>query len=131
MLPDGYFCTSDGRVYRRDADGVLHSKRVFLNNRGYQRVRIGRPHKWYLVHHLVMHYHGTPKPEIAGIAPERIEIGHRDGNGRGEHANNCIANLYWCTKSQNLKDRHKHKRVHENEHGNKHHTCYWCRQRAA
>lgn len=92
MIPERYTVGRDGRVWIQTHNDFRVCF-VAYNSNGYPRIQVnhrGR-RKWYLIHHLVMFYHGPPKPE------GKWEIGHRDG----DRNNAALSNLHWTTREQN------------------------------
>jgi len=88
----GYYLYRDGKVFSRKSGKFLKGsirggyRRVTLYVDGYREV--------YNVHQLVMRVFGEY------LAPsDKHEINHIDGN----KTNNCIDNLEWVTRSQNIK----------------------------
>ena len=81
--------SSNGRVLSYKS-GKEHELTPSDNGRGYLTVSIGLRHPKY-VHRLVAETF-IPNPN------NYSEVNHIDGNKR----NNCVANLEWCTRSDNL-----------------------------
>ena len=92
---DGYFISNKGNVYSKKS-GVLKKKSPsFDGKKNYLVIGLntdGKP-KHFLVHRLVAKAF-IPNPE------NLPEVNHKDKNKK----NNCVENLEWCTRRQNLED---------------------------
>lgn len=90
---EGYFITETGEVFSTRR-GKLQIRKLHFINGGYLRVnmRIGESTKCKLVHRLVAEAF-LPNPY------NKPEVNHIDG----DKENNHVANLEWCTRSDNLK----------------------------
>ena len=94
--PD-YFISNQGRVYSSK------TKRMIGNTNpktGYRMATFskGRKTSTQYIHHLVMEYFGTRKPQID------FEIDHIDKN----KANNDLSNLRWVSHQENLANRNEY-----------------------
>lgn len=94
LIP-GYFVTEDGKVYSQRSRKFLKPQK---HKHGYDLYCMPKGDKfgWYLSHRLVaMAY--IPNPDNLPL------VCHRDDNPQNNH----VDNLYWGTKSSNLKDAYK------------------------
>lgn len=85
---DGACVSSMGRL--RNRDGVVFTPKPRQD--GYVQTMIAS--KNYLVHRLVATSF-LPLPP----SPDHVEVNHKDG----DPSNNCVSNLEWCTKQENVK----------------------------
>lgn len=83
ILPQGYFVTTDGRVFNSQSKELKQNTR-----KGYLYVTING--QKYSVHRIVALSY-IPNPE------NKPEIDHIDGKPK----NNCVDNLRWVTRSEN------------------------------
>jgi len=97
---NGYSISEDGVVYssrRSGSKGCVRS--LNLDKKGYYRVTLSRNGKKYnrLVHQLVAE-------AFIGPRPEGMFACHKDGNS----INNNVSNLYYGTRSDNVRDAVRH-----------------------
>lgn len=85
--------------YQVDTNGIVYSKKgkplkYSLNNNGYCIINfyIDGKAKGFAIHTIVA------KQFIQNNNPERMQINHKDGN----KTNNCVDNLEWVTRSENM-----------------------------
>lgn len=96
-IPDyeDYAVTTDGNIisYKNNKRKVLYKTIHFKN--GYENIKLCKNNvtKTFLVHRLVAQAF-IPNPD------NLPEVNHRDKNRH----NNCVSNLEWCTRKQNLYD---------------------------
>lgn len=92
---EDYAVTTDGDVisYKNNKRKILH-KTVHSKN-GYENIKLCKNNitKTFLVHRLVAQAF-IPNPN------NLPEVNHKDKN----RSNNCVSNLEWCTRKQNLYD---------------------------
>lgn len=86
-----YLVSNDGRVYSTKTKKLL---KPMKNEKGYLCVELRRNHtrKVMRIHRLVA---GAFIPNSNNFN----EVNHKDG----DKENNSVANLEWCTRSQNMK----------------------------
>lgn len=86
-----YSASNYGRIRNEGTGRILH---VYVNRRGYLELTMykdGRP-TTRPVHRLVAEaFLGGPHPEL--------DVNHIDG----DKTNNCIENLEWCTREENVR----------------------------
>lgn len=87
-----YYVTDNGDVYSRNYKNTGRVKKMALTKRpdGYLRITIKG--KGYYVHRLVAEVF-IPNPE------NKEQVNHIDGN----KTNNCVSNLEWTSRSENVK----------------------------
>ena len=86
-----YLISNDGRVYSIKMKRLMHPSK---NEKGYLSVEFLKDHKRKRIKlHRLVAEHFIPNPD------NRKEINHIDGNKE----NNCVENLEWSTRSENLK----------------------------
>lgn len=97
---EGYEVSNHGRVrcfkprgYNRPRLSIPHVKTTHLSVWGYPEVRLhsGDKTRKFRVHRLVAEAF-IPNPHLLP------EVNHKDGNKQ----NNCVGNLEWITRSQNM-----------------------------
>jgi len=86
-----YLISDKGRVYKKKSKRFLSG---WIDNGGYLRIWVldNRNTRKRLVHQLVME-------SFVGQKPHKHDTNHKDGN----KLNNALANLEYCTKSENTK----------------------------
>lgn len=90
---DDYFISDVGEVYSIKS-GTLYKMHPFFDSKHrYKIIKLSKNHKTYakLVHRLVAEAF-IPNPN------HLPEVNHKDKNP----ANNCVNNLNWCTRQENL-----------------------------
>ncbi len=88
-----YYVTENGEVYRLWKSG-FKKKKPQLKDNGYLQISFYKNgvEKNYRINRLVAECY-IPNPD------NLPEVNHNDGN----KSNNNVSNLYWCTRSQNMK----------------------------
>lgn len=90
-----YLVSEDGQVFSKKPDGTTVPKKSQVDTSRYHRISLindDGKNKKYLVHRLVAITY-IPNPD------EKPEVNHIDG----DKMNNCVSNLEWVTRSENLK----------------------------
>lgn len=85
---ENYEVSTEGRVRNKRTGRIL--KQCYNKPGGYLRVCLDKKNE--SVHRLLM-------KSVFGIDGEGLEVNHIDGN----HANNNLLNLEWCSRTQNAK----------------------------
>lgn len=87
---DRYEVSNLGNVRNRKTGRVLRPRPNYKN--GYGRVKLGD--RDYYVHRLVAGNFFAAEDDI-----NTLDVNHIDG----DHTNNCINNLEWCTRKENIR----------------------------
>lgn len=88
---DRYLVSNRGRVYSKKISKLL---KPIITKKGYLTVELWRNYK-----RKVIKIHRLVAESFLENPLQRKEINHKDGNKQ----NNCVDNLEWCTRSENLK----------------------------
>lgn len=95
-----YYINKDGKLISLKVNGVTREMKPYKSRNGYRFIKIINEKgeiKHESIHRLVAKTF-IPNPQNLS------EVNHKDGN----RENNCIDNLEWVTRSQNLKHSFEH-----------------------
>lgn len=87
-----YLIDEEGNVFSEYTKKYL---KTHLNNRGYVVCQLRDMNS---KNHIVLVHRLVAKTFIPNKYDDRLEVNHKDGN----KLNNCVTNLEWCTRKENI-----------------------------